>query len=708
MSFTVVKDSYPNIVKDGLVLNVDAGSRLSYSGSGTTWSDISGRGNNGTLTNGPTYSSANSGSIVFDGTNDYVNAPLTKSATCTFSCWARTTTLSAAGPMLFNAGPDGSGPDLYFNSGIISWNTWDGNSNPLSATTPASVTDGNYHHYVVVNDASSNTKLYYDGVLLGTASYRSAAANTNLTIGGNTNTYMWNGNISNFSIYNRALTAAEILQNYNALLPRFYSIVTSGLVLNLDAGNPNSYSPPRSDQYASSLVLAVPMNGANNGTTFTDQSATIRGSGTTKAITRNGSTQTLTAQSKFYGSSGFFDGTGDYLSIASSADFELGNGSFTLEAFVYANSWSTTLGGAGIISKGNVTSLSGDVYTLQVPNGIPQIFIFASSGSYFTPVVNSNTTLSVNTWYHIAVTRDGNNTRIFIDGVLKSTSTENYTISSGGSLYVGTQAYDPGATARSHNGYIQDLRIYKGVAKYTTNFKPPSISSGVTISSASGGVPILNTTDDYGTVNGSSGTTWSDISGNGNTGTLVNGPTYNGANYGSIVFDGSNDYVQTNLNYSLTSSTTEFTCASWYMCFQEANSEGLIFSNYQGNPIPFNLYANVNGKAQGFTRNAAGGANNVSVTSLTSVNDSRWHYVVYTKTGSDTYKLYVDGNLEATATASLGAISVSNTIVLGILNFLLNQGRYRGDIATAQIYNRALSAAEVSQNFNATKWRYGI
>jgi hypothetical protein len=122
--------------------------------------------------------------------------------------------------MLFNAGPNGIGPDLYFNSGIISWNTWDGAANPF-ATTPASVTDGNYHYYVVVNDASSNTKLYYDGVLLGTATYRSAAANTNLTIGGTTNTYMWNGNISNFSVYNRALSAAEVSQNYNSLRSRF-------------------------------------------------------------------------------------------------------------------------------------------------------------------------------------------------------------------------------------------------------------------------------------------------------------------------------------------------------------------------------------------------------------------------------------------------------------------------------------------------------
>ena len=187
---------------------------------GTTWTDLSGNGNTGTLTNGPTYSSANGGSFVFDGTNDYVNAPLTKSATCTFSCWARTTTLAGSGPMLFNAGPNGVGPDLFFYLGNIYWNTWDGAGNPF-ATTPASVTDGNYHYYVVVNDASSNTKLYYDGNLLGTAAYRTAANNTNLTIGGTTDTYMRNGNISNFSIHNRALTAQEVQQNFNATRSRF-------------------------------------------------------------------------------------------------------------------------------------------------------------------------------------------------------------------------------------------------------------------------------------------------------------------------------------------------------------------------------------------------------------------------------------------------------------------------------------------------------
>ena len=64
--------SGPNIVEDGLVLALDAGNTKSYPGSGTTWTDLSGKGNNGTLTNGPTFDSGNGGAIFFDGGNDYV------------------------------------------------------------------------------------------------------------------------------------------------------------------------------------------------------------------------------------------------------------------------------------------------------------------------------------------------------------------------------------------------------------------------------------------------------------------------------------------------------------------------------------------------------------------------------------------------------------------------------------------------------------
>ena len=84
-------DYNPSIVTDGLVLCVDAANTKSYPGSGTTWTDISSKGNNGTLTNGPTFSSGNGGAIVFDGTNDYVDfgSQVANLSTSTISFWIK-------------------------------------------------------------------------------------------------------------------------------------------------------------------------------------------------------------------------------------------------------------------------------------------------------------------------------------------------------------------------------------------------------------------------------------------------------------------------------------------------------------------------------------------------------------------------------------------------------------------------------------------
>jgi hypothetical protein len=207
-------------ITNGLVLNLDAANSSSYPGSGTTWTDLTGNGNNGTLVNSPTYNSSNSGNLVFNGSNAYVDVTMTKTASCTFSAWAKTT-ISNPNGMLFNAGNDGSGPDLFFSGGFICWNIWDTYANPLG-NLPANFANGNWHNYVVVNDAVSNTtKLYYDGVLYGTAAYRSAANTNKLYIGGTTNSYMWNGSIANFQVYNRSLNLSEVQQNFNNLRTRF-------------------------------------------------------------------------------------------------------------------------------------------------------------------------------------------------------------------------------------------------------------------------------------------------------------------------------------------------------------------------------------------------------------------------------------------------------------------------------------------------------
>ena len=205
-------------VRNGLISYLDAAVTTSYSGSGTTFTDLSGLGNNGTLVGSPTFNPTSGGNIVLNGTSQYISAPLTKSGSMTFSIWA--TAINLTQPMLFVAGASLSGPDLFFNGGSIYWNTWDGAGNPFGLV-PASATNGSFHNYVVVNDSVANTtKLYYDGTLLGTAAYRNAAVTTRYDIGGETS-YYWQGSIASSMVYNKALSVNEISQNFNLFRNRF-------------------------------------------------------------------------------------------------------------------------------------------------------------------------------------------------------------------------------------------------------------------------------------------------------------------------------------------------------------------------------------------------------------------------------------------------------------------------------------------------------
>ena len=234
----------------------------------------------------------------------------------------------------------------------------------------------------------------------------------------------------------------------------------------------------RTDSNSSSIVLALPMDGANNGTTFTDESATIKGSGGAKSITRNGDTKTLTAQSKYYGSSGYFDGTGDWLSTPYDASLTFGSGDFTIEHWINpqrpAGQNSILCGiwdGASTAPQSWIGYLNTTgTYGFIIDVAGTDILIFTSSSA-----------IPNNQWTHIAVTRSGNTWRLFIDGVLNQTTTNASSISAGSALFLIGTYQNKVSSDYTYTGYIQDLRIYKGVAKYTSNFNPPSSTQNVTI-----------------------------------------------------------------------------------------------------------------------------------------------------------------------------------------------------------------------------------
>ncbi len=219
----------PQIVTSGLVLCLDAGNTKSYPGSGTAWTDLSGRGNNVTLSNGPTYNSENGGSLVFDGTDDYADffAP-NLGTTTTVEMWARVS--SFAGGMMFGW----LYYDVYTPSGMLGYNTGNSDVYGLSAATVTSLgLANNWKHYIfeMRSDVSyTNNKIYINGVSqtlsqqLSTESSGSRNFNS-----GNGRISGWRGDgnyrlpmrCASFKVYNRALTADEVRQNFNALRGRF-------------------------------------------------------------------------------------------------------------------------------------------------------------------------------------------------------------------------------------------------------------------------------------------------------------------------------------------------------------------------------------------------------------------------------------------------------------------------------------------------------
>jgi hypothetical protein len=216
----------PRVVTDGLVLALDAADRNSYPGSGTTWSDLSGRGNTGTLTNGPTYSSVNGGSIVFDGTNDYIDCGKTATqlgiydADYTFDAWVYPTNLPSNDRPMFGTVQETTrqGLHLVFRAGLIHQGHYFADFSAGSATLNA----WNNISYTYVK-SSGLASIYKNGALQGSGTISSFIGTTNILIGrwATTIPNYFVGNGSNYKIYNRALTAAEVRQNFNALRGRY-------------------------------------------------------------------------------------------------------------------------------------------------------------------------------------------------------------------------------------------------------------------------------------------------------------------------------------------------------------------------------------------------------------------------------------------------------------------------------------------------------
>ena len=215
---------YPAVVTNGLVLNLDAGFTPSYSRSGTTWYDVSLSGNTGTLTNGPTFNSADGGSIVFDGVDDRVilNSTVTLVGPFTWSIFCKSNLMTESQ----NRQVYLSGNIIFEQSDYDTFFIFNFAGVSINLELPGGlIPQGTFYQATLVRKLDNTFDFYYNGVkqtLRGGGNIQTSLEMTINTIGSvSGGGRFWNGNISIVNIYNRLLTDQEILQNFNAQKSRF-------------------------------------------------------------------------------------------------------------------------------------------------------------------------------------------------------------------------------------------------------------------------------------------------------------------------------------------------------------------------------------------------------------------------------------------------------------------------------------------------------
>ena len=441
----------PSIITDGLVLALDAQNSRSYPGSGTAWTDITYRGNNGTLTNGPTFepggpfAGSAGGSVYFDGTGDYLSlnassafsfgVPSGNSNDFTIEWFKYWTTLSGFQTIWSN--------NYNYNPGLlIQTGNSDGkyriyvSSNTLLFQETDAPVVGVWYHYALVRNGTTIT-LYRNGVSngSGTSSNAAGSASDATTIGtsesGPLASYFENGYISNLRIVKGT------------------ALYTS------------NFTPP-----------TKPLLPVTNTSLLTCQGGAIVDSSSNKfTITRNGDARAVkTAAINL-------DGTNDFVTVPRSGDFDFGTGNLTIESWVYLDTYDAEA--SALVYKTQSSGSAG----LACGNSVGSaglLFMLASDNTSYTVNVSGGT-VTLNRWHHICMTRIGSTWTCYLNATQVSTATwagsvSHVTTGSFGGIGIGayTSAYGGDAGRYSMDGKVAIARIYNGkgftATEVTQNF----------------------------------------------------------------------------------------------------------------------------------------------------------------------------------------------------------------------------------------------
>jgi hypothetical protein len=370
--------------------------------------------------------------MYFDGSGDYLQAPNSPafalgSGDFTVEMWAYFLDTGGTNKPMFDTG-------VTTNTGRLLIRQGDNGSTAnvvnayLSGTTAGSPSfNFNQWTHVAVVRSSGTLKVYINGVG-GTG----VSATANLT------------------------ENAAIIGKFYDFAAYFYGYMNGVRVTKGTAVYTANFTPPTAPltPTPATVLLVNGMNaGAYDATTINDMETV-------------GDAKVSTAVSKFGGSSMAFDGTGDYVTIPANPAFDLTGGTFTVECWIYLNSLSGSAAPAYITDIRNQASTTGIGFFIN-SSGYP-IFTGAGYTEY-----GGTTAVSLSTWTHVAWSCSAGTMKIFINGVQSYSGSVSLPTSaqlSGIPLWIGR----PNAYSYYLNGYIDDLRITKGVARYTTTFTPPT------------------------------------------------------------------------------------------------------------------------------------------------------------------------------------------------------------------------------------------
>lgn len=429
-------------------------------------------------------------------------------------------------------------------------------------------------------------------------------------------------------------------QHYKGYIDEFkvikgHAVYTTGFITPTHANDDVNINDP----YFSAVSLLMHMNGANGSASFIDSSTNKFNP------VPNGNVQISTAQSVFSGSSAYFDGNGDNISIGDNGALEIGNADFTLECWINVTSLK---GYQAIASKSHTASdLNGWVLTFETNNSLA---FYAGNGSWSVSL-NGGAIISANAWYHIAVSRNGSTWRMFVNGFQVATATSSIAISDGTlPLYIGRYPYFPSANStQDFGGYIDELRFTKNICRYTSNFVPRTVPFYDTDTSSLAD-PYFSNVSLLLHMNGTNAsTTFTDSSSNAcvvtRYGNAQISTTQMRLGTASAYFDGTGDGLTIPSSSNFDFGAGDFTIELWaYATVLSGASRGLLNKGwgasvgswliyYDNSSSKYSFYASSNGSSWDI-------ASNVTILSSPSIN--RWYHIAVTRTGT-LFRTFVDG-----------------------------------------------------------------